>query len=330
MRRSAVIASLEACVAKESNALWHGRRALAKLPAGIDPKLVERAMRFVFPHVLAKLCARLLPEYVPVAWRVVAKLKTSEAAFFQNLEFGDPVARLHAGATWLTALAAAKTAAQLDALASDRAALDAARAAVVARGAHPDFVRLLAHDGDDASIDALIPVIDRALKTGGKELDQLGDLLRTSRGPRIASIRTELDAARAQRNSESPVLALVRSFGEKRARATLDFQIDSTQRRPGLTRKASAWIVLDSTRVPNVAATVSWNTYNHQLTRWEDGTLIRNAAKVGAPRGLADLPRWLAASAKKLGITWDRRTLRITTTLRGKVSDTAVTWLLSP
>ncbi len=335
MKRSDAIRELEACVAKRPDWVWHGTLALAKLPAGIEPKLVERALRTTSEYIDPSVFARLPAEYVPVAWRVIAKLKTGQARFLQSFEGDDPTERLHAGGACLVALGALcglgalGTAKKLDAVAKNANAVAAAQAAVVATGGeHAGFVALLAHDGDDASIDALIPVIDHALKNGGKELDRLADLLRSARGPRLATIRRELEAALAKRNDDAPVLALARSFGERGARMKLDLQIDSVQRGAWRTRKASAWIVLDSTRMPNVAATVSWNAYNHLSTHWEDGTLVRNVVKVGAPRGLEDLPRWLAASAKKLGIRWDRATLRVTSTLRGKVRNAAVAWLL--
>ncbi|CAN5460414.1 hypothetical protein BH11MYX1_BH11MYX1_55690 [soil metagenome] len=327
-----MIDALNTCVAKQANALFFGQRALAQLPAGIDHRLVERAMRLSFPFGLAKICARLAPEYVPLAWRVIARVKAPEATFLRCYEGGEDIARLHTGAAWLLELETSSTAAKLKARCRDATALAAARAAVVAHGAeHGLFVQVLAYDGDDASLDALIPLVHHALSAGGKPLDRLVDLLRPfARGPRLAQILAEVDVAIRTRNAVSPVLSLARQFGERSDRAKLEVSIQSVQVRVALTRKASAWIVLDSSRAPNVVASITWNTYNFQATRWEDGRLVRDKAKVGGPKGLDDLPRWLAASAKKLGVRWDPSTLRVTSSLRGKVREAAVAWLLEP
>lgn len=65
---------------------------------------------------------------------------------------------------------------------------------------------------------------------------------------------------------------------------------------------------------------------------WADGKRLSRGdrLRVGAPRGLEDLPRWIAASARRLRVTWDRTTLRVRGSLRGKAREAVVTWLFPP
>ncbi|MCX5746589.1 MAG: hypothetical protein NT062_29280, partial [Proteobacteria bacterium] len=130
------------------------------------------------------------------------------------------------------------------------------------------------------------------------------------------------------RGATSRILPLLARFGAPGKRLAFDFGVQSKQVRVGQTRMATAYVDLNTHTLPNAAASFVWNTVNYQSTRWADGELERDAGKVGGPKSVEDLPRWLAAAAKRRKITWDPATVRVTSSLRGKARAAAVAWLL--
>ncbi len=331
MKRSDVVAELEKCVAGGSNWVWFGARALEHLPANgtIDPRLVERVMRRVFPYQVSA-CRRLPAAYVPIALRVLAKTDDADATVLLTYLDGDTdPARLHAAAAWLREADRVdprpKNRARLAALVRDPRGLAAACAAVARHGMMADtLLAVLGHDGGDVAIDAMVEAFGRAIARRDKSLDDLATcFVPFARGPRMTALAAEVTAAIAARGRESPLVA---RFGT--GKLELSVSIDSVAVYQGLSRKAGAWIVLSSHALPSIAVSVSWRRLNNTSTRWEDGRKIRDELKLGMLRGLDDLPRWLAAAAATLKIRWDPATIRVTSTLRGKAREMALDWLL--
>jgi hypothetical protein len=266
---------------------------------------------------------------VPFARELLAKAPSPQAMFLRSYD-GD----LRVACAWLLELGMLdpkpRNRRRLPGLCSDRRALEAARATVVAHGAATEqMLAALAYDGHADSLDAMVDVVGHALAARDGSLDTLAAwFVPFARGTRMTALAAEFTQAIDARGSASAILAIGRRFDPRAKRFAIDVQLDARQVRVGLTRKASTWIVLTSHALPNAAATVTWNTANHRSTRWEDGAKIRDENALGTPRSVEDLPRWLAASARKLRVTWDPETLRVTSTLRGKSREAAVAWLL--
>lgn len=326
------IANLKACVAKKSNHLWLGERGLAHVRAGADPKLVERAMKIVLPWYATGACRTLHDAYVPLAWRILEKTATDEATFLRSYAGKHDGERLRAACTWLrdVAMLDPKRRKRLTTLLADANGLAAARAAVVAHGAaNPQLLAVLAHDGTADSFDAIVDVAHRAISERGEPLDAMIEwFVPFARGADMTGLAKELVDARDGRGAETPI---ARMFGNTSKRLTLDVSVGSRQVHVGLTRRASAWIVLTSDKLPHAAVSLSRRRGDDgDYTRWEDGEKKRDENRIGVPANVDDIPRWLAAAATKLKVTWDRSTLLVTSTLRGAARERALDWLLTP
>ena len=329
-----VLADLAYVAGKGENRWWHAARAFGNLGAGVDKRLVERAMRVHLPSTAIGACNDLLEEYVPIAWRVLARVKTAEATFLRGWHGHDDTTRLREACRWLFAFRRVDgkpgNRSVLPELARDGAAVLAAYAAVRAHGlAAQRLLAVPAHVGDAEAVALVQPVIARALAAGGEDVDKLEDwFVPFVRGPGMTAIAATIAAAKRTRGTQSPLLALLARFGATGDRLELDFTVQATQVRYGTIRKATASIDLYSHRVPSATATFTWNLMNFQWSRWQDGKLVANECKVGGPRGVDDIPRWLAASAKQRKVTWDPTTVRLHGSLRGKARAAAVAWLL--
>ena len=335
MTRVDVVAELKRCTPGGWNALFHGARGLASLPANgsINRRLVTRVMRYVFARDVSP-CRKLTAAYVPVALVELARAaKTNPDATLLVHYVGGDGARLQAAASWLREAdrVNAKNRARLPALVHDTDGVAAACATVARHGlAANTLLAFLAHAGGDAAIDAVVEVFERAVSARDEALDDFAEyFVPFARGPRMTALAAEITAALAARGGQSPLLALAaKQWGAPRlTKLRLEVSIDSRQVYKGLSRKAGAWIVLDSHALPNAKAFLTWSKLNFDATVWADGRLKKDELNIGKPRDVDDLPRWLAAAAKKLKIHWDPTTLRVTSTLRGKQRAAAVAWL---
>lgn len=328
MRRGAVIEGLRRYVRSDGKQLWSGIGALMNLYPGVDPKLVERAMKLAFQREITAVIRRLPDEFVELANRVIAKVKTAEATFVRSYD-GD----LRDAGDWLSQVRMIdrkpRHRPRLAHLCRDDLALAAARTTVVAHGLEIEqLVAILAHDGSRDSVDALVDVVHAAITERDERLDVLAEWFAPfARGKHMTALAGELAESVDERGARSPLLALAERFGDARGKLALDVSVKSRQVMIGLTRKASFWVVLSSHALPNAAVSVTWNTMNHKSTRWEDGRTKRDENRLGAPRSVDDIPRYLAACAKKLKITWDWSSALVASSLRGKARTAALGWL---
>ncbi|MCX5746588.1 MAG: TIGR02996 domain-containing protein, partial [Proteobacteria bacterium] len=174
---------------KSENTWWRGPRGLANLGVGVDQKLVERVMRIILPWSAVGSCDALPDEYVPIAWRVLATVKTPEATFLNAYRGHDDGARLRDACSWLYDFRMVdgerRNRHRLPALMEDDEAVHAALATVARHGlAAQRLLAVPAHLGDDAAVAAVQPTIVRALATRGLELDDLEKwLVPYARGP---------------------------------------------------------------------------------------------------------------------------------------------------
>ncbi len=336
MTQKRALDSLRACVKRGSNYLWHGHVGIGMLRPGADHELVERAMKIILPWSPAECLDRLPDEYAPIAWRTLAKATkdNAEAAFLVAYDPDRTPERLRAGSKWIKQLHMIddkRNRHRVATLCGDKVAVAASRVAVIEHGVEPpQFLAILAHDGKPDSVDALVEVIHQATTAQDESLDALFEwFVPFARGTKMVTLAEELKASRDARGEASSVQELAARFGvEGKTRFKLELSIDSRQVQQGLTRKATAHVGLSSHALPNVDLMISRNLWNSVLTWYEDDTKRCDDNGLGKPASLDDIPRWVAASAKRLKVTWDRDTLRIQSTLRGKARQAAVDWFL--
>lgn len=326
--RAQVLDDLRRCVAKGWNYRWHGQRGLRGLKPGVDHELVERAMELVFPLTIAQVCHALPDEYEALAWRVIGRTATPDATFL------DALGELRRGCAWLCEVQriddTKRNRGRVATLKQDAVLLEAARATVARHGIDAQqLVAVLAHDGSEDSVDVLLDTVQQALAKRDERLDGLEKwLVPFARGTGMAAVVAALRSAMAERGAASPLLALLSRFGAKGTQLSLSVHVRSREVYRGLARRASFSVALDSHHLPGARASVSRDRLSSGVTSWADGHVKQDELGLGGPSSADDLPRWLAVAAKKLGVTWDRSTLQVEGSLRGKARAAAVEWLL--
>lgn len=325
-RRDKCIEDLRRCARRGGgNVVFFGQRGLARLSPGVDARLVEHAMRVVFPHTMHRTCARLPAAYEALAWRVIDDVDTPEATFFRAR------GRLREAAAWYAETerveAGARHRGRLVALCGDAEALEAARVAVVRHGLRAErLLPVLAFDGSDESTDALIDVAHAALESRGQTLDALGErLLPFARGPRMEALATTVRRALDARGDASPLRGFFARFGATGRKPRLEVHAPAAPRSPW----CRLVVVLDAGRAPSVEVRVFRQRVARlgEVTRWEDGALVEDALGLGAPADLDALPAWLAQAARRLRVRWLAEGAVVTSSLRGRGRQEALAWL---
>lgn len=197
---------------------------------------------------------------------------------------------------------------------SDARLLEASRAAAVGSQVVPlELLAVLALDGSEASADALLPHVERAL-TDEAQLEPLSRLGRYAAKTKamtslMALITDRLEAAR----TASPVMELAKSLGlASGPRFRVDVRVVG-EGNTGFT------LSLDSAR-PGPAFRGWVDTgqrTKHRMLNLEDGTTVC---------ALPELPTWLRSAAKDLGTSWKFETVSAQH-LRGPRLKAFLSWL---
>lgn len=341
--RESVEAALREALAKGQWAYQY----LKALPAGVDPALAaEAALTAVEarPWAMANTCRRLP---VPVVREAMARLPERKGPWSTLLRvLVDPSLPDEALADrWRFALetvlslmtsygwGSKQRKAKIRSLAEDAEVLAAVQATAASSAIVPlDMLAVLAFDGSDASVDALIPHVGRAAESRDVRLDRLEKLKVHARPtPAVTAMLESVTAMLAERNAASPALELPPLIGL----GTLDvFWF-------------SGWfgsVERNGSRVPAVQGSVSIDSrevtwFNVWLSRVEPlpsnrsvSTSFSNEKVRSDALGLgtcapAELPAWLARGAKTLGVTLDPATLTPRTNLRGAKRERLYAWL---
>lgn len=210
------------------------------------------------------------------------------------------------------------------------AALQAA--AVGAKAVGLDALAVLAAEGSEASMDALLPHVERASNSPGGYLEVLTRLkVHAKHTPTLEAMFAKIDGTLSEKKAASKAIALARQIGLGELK---DFWFDqwfsSTERTQnrvphyqGTIRVQSTeqgWFSVSLSELPmsGFSAGYRGSYFTSELTRSDELSL-------GAPKP-EELPQWLAAAAKKLKVEWDfgrgPRTL-----LRGKKRSLLAAWL---
>ncbi|GMU61094.1 MAG: hypothetical protein AMXMBFR34_28570 [Myxococcaceae bacterium] len=328
---------------------------LQRLPDDVDPHLAAgAALSLVASHeyhpawVFARRCRKLpppvlrallekLPSLTPRRWWAVFLLEAVR-------DGGDDAALTGAFLTALDALLDVQTTyawgskqrrAKLKALASSPRFLPAIQAAVVGDERAPlDLLAVLAADGSEASVDALVPCFSRAHQERSGLLDWLERL--KTHAAKTQAMDTLLASVRArlqERNDTSPALDFARSLGLDVAKLSVRVSLGSTALTAGHVPRVQGSVTLDSTSatwlsvhlavLDGPTGTVSGGTSFTNEKLWGDQLELGGCDAAG-------LPRWLARAQKRLGITWSQPPSFVGGTLRGKKRDAFVAWLFGP
>jgi hypothetical protein len=210
--------------------------------------------------------------------------------------------------------------AQLAAIAKEpRLVAGAQAAAVGAAHLRNEFLAVLALDGSDESMDALLPHFARAAKDPA-QLDVLSRLVTYAKKTEaLTALLDDVAKRRSERIVGSPVLALGKRLGLVKSdtfRASL--------RAESVEKDAAAFaITFDNTKVEAFRVGVFNRRKN---TEFDSLGLQRDDFKLGAC-GLDELPAWLASAEQKLSVKWDRASVSVKY-LRGDAVKVFTDWLL--
>ncbi|WIG98098.1 hypothetical protein [Myxococcus sp. SDU36] len=329
-------------------------QALKTLPADVDPELASRAALSLINGEPAALWSfgrhcQQLP--APVIRAILSRLEADSRphAYFLREAVPQEAPDAEVQATWKAALlglldlettyawGSKQRKAKFQALANNAPLLQAIQtAAVASEQVSLDMLAVLTVDASDASLDALIPHVERAVQSQGWELDRLEDLRKHARAtPAMDDLFARMQALLHARRARSPALDLARHLGFSEQDAfwfTASWGDDIVRKNGAVDSRHRCNIQIDS-RAPvwfrvNLSRRADFNSMDWDRTRFDNQKLHEDVLGVGACEPL-QLPAWIAHVARHLGTKWTFSGGALRTNLRGKKRDQLAEWLRS-
>ncbi|MFY1826017.1 hypothetical protein ACN47A_08900 [Myxococcus fulvus] len=329
-------------------------KALKKLPEDVDPVLAAGAVLQLLPEdrssfwTLGRHCQQLP---APVIRAVLERLEgdVRPAVFFLresvDREGSDEALR----ESWRTALqglldldvtyawGSKQRKAKLQGLAANPVLLQAIQTVVVAsEEVSRDMLAVLTIDASEASLDAFIPHVERAVQSQGWELDRLEDLRTHARStPALDALFERMEALLQARRARSPALELARAlgFGEPEV---FWFRIYATGGEEGDER---SMMYRDHCHLTVDSRNPVWFNFS-MATRGEEDALgmsetVFHFNSEGLRRDTLGLgaceptrfPDWMARGAERLRTRWRLEQMSVMTSLRGKQRTRLEAWL---
>ncbi|MBL8940353.1 MAG: hypothetical protein JNM69_37750 [Archangium sp.] len=203
--------------------------------------------------------------------------------------------------------------------------------AAAARGEGPtlDMLAVLAADGSEASVDALMPHFHAAASSQSQTLDHLERLkTHAAKTEPIRLMFESVEQLLGQRNDESPALAFARSIGFDVDTFSVHWSLSSTalnashvpvfQGHVDLDSTSAVWFRVSISHVPGVLAEHRTTAFGSEKARVID--------ELGLGRcDPGELPAWLIRAAKKLKVQWSVRIWN--SSLRGAKRERALAWM---
>jgi hypothetical protein len=313
------------------------RKYLRALPPGVDPVIAAQAAVDLIreadgyhPTWLFVRSARTLP--VNVIREVLPRLPPMPHAVFLREAFDGSLASWDAAIEALVWLQSSygwgskPMRQRLRAIASNPRLLGALQASVVAsaEGDERDLPALavLASDGSEASLDALLPVFTRALAKRDDGLDDLARLeTHAASTPALKAMFAQLASLRAERQQASPARLVAQAMGLDSDDFEVHVSMSSVEARDRLAI-AQGHVGLDSTRVDWFRVSI----HRQGLTSFDQHRVWKDDLGLGRCDALA-LPGWLASTATRLGIRWSWQTASMRGSVRGKRRAAIIAWL---
>ncbi|AKQ65377.1 hypothetical protein A176_002289 [Myxococcus hansupus] len=356
MPQRRTVADVESILRSPTQKNWEQfTQALKALPSGVDPELAAQAALSLIPRPRPSLWSfgrkcQHLP--APVIRVLLRRLEADSEPYAYFLREAVPVEAPDEAvqAAWTDALlglldldttygwGSKQRKAKFQALANNPVLLQAIQTAVVAcEQVSLDMLAVLTVDASDASVDALIPHVERAVQSQGMELDRLEDLRKHARAtPAMNELFARMEALLQSRRARSPALDLAKhlGFAELDTFWFTESWGDAFHGEEGglMFRAYNGHIRVDS-RNPvwfqvslsrrEVPLSGDWSD-----TRFDNEKLHEDVLGVGACEPL-QLPAWIARAARQLGTEWDFSESPPRTNLRGKKRDRLAEWLRS-
>ncbi len=324
--------------------------ALKALPEDVDPVLAARAAVSLIGDsyhpawLFARTCRRLP---VPVIRAVLEELAADKRplVFFLREYLRTDVPEATLAADWDAAMqvlldlqttyawGSKQKRAKFQALADDPRVLQALQTAAVAcESVSLDVLAVLAADASDASIDALIPHVERAVTQKDWELDRLQSLRTHARStPVMDDLFTRMEALLSARKAMSPALGVARAlgFGEPE---TFWFRVHLSslahngmaayryQAHVSINSRSATWFSV------NLSDSNPLDILHSRDTSFSNEEVHRDELELGTcePTGV---PAWLAAAAERFGLRWNFDGMAVSTSLRGRKRTQLERWL---
>ena len=318
------------------------QKTLKKLPADVDPALAARVVVKLMERTfwLGRWCKQVPPAVIRA---VLAADAPGPAHLFLRLAVPGDLDDAALVAAWQRALGALldldttyawgskQRRAKIAGLARDPHLLAAIQGTVAhSEDVQLDMLAVLVADGSAASYDALVTHIGDACASRDHRVDLLAQLrTHATRTPALDALFTELDEALDDRNAASPALALGPVIGIGKV-STLFFGV-----RIGSQRKNSNNVPWVQGSIDVDSRTASWfrvwvstvepDARGKSTSFGGTGGDMRDELKLGRCQP-AELPHWLAATARKLKIDWDEHHVW-NSNLRGAKRKRILQWL---
>ncbi|MFP2928513.1 hypothetical protein ACLESO_25625 [Pyxidicoccus sp. 3LG] len=320
------------------------------LPEDVNPELAARAALSLIqgetgsPWHFARTCRRLP---VPIIRALVEQLEADRSphSFFLREYLPHEASESELAAAWDEALQALlgldttygwgskQRRAKLQALAASPSALQAIQTAAVAcEEVSLDMLAVLAADGSDASLDALIPHVERAVRQQDWELERLQSLRTHAKPtPAMDAMFARMQALIDARQARSPALQVARALGFGEV-DTFWFRVYVTSPSADGTAqfRHHAHLSVDSRSATwfSFSVSMAWPEFtdHQQHTTFDSDRVLGDGLRVGTCQPV-ELPAWLARAAEKFGVPWRFDQMSVSTSLRGKKRTQLERWL---
>ncbi|WP_141588791.1 hypothetical protein [Myxococcus sp. AB056] len=328
-------------------------KTLKTLPADVDPDIASHAALSLIHGQPASLWSfgrncQQLP--APVIRALLGRLEADSRpyAYFLREAVPQEASDEELRATWKAALqglldlettyawGSKQRKAKFQALANTPSLLQAIQTAVVAcEQVSLDMLAVLTVDASDASVDALIPHVERAVQSQGWELDRLEDLRKHARStPVMDDLFARMEALLQGRRARSPALDLARHLGFGELDAIwfrTYFLAGDTHAANSLVHHCNINVDSRSPRWFSVWQTSRMDGLDRNAwsdTHFDNEKLHKDIQGLGACE-LMQLPDWVARTARRLGAAWNISDSALMTNLRGKKRARLAEWLRS-
>lgn len=322
-----------------------GRRlveAIQRLPAKTTPDRAAAAVARLSESDYGLLLARDFQFSAPVVRALLARLATERRALTIFLVEAAPshLDDRHLREAWRTAADAllslmtpggwgsSRMKATVRGVAKTPRLLAATQAAVVGgKDAPSSLMAVLAADGSEASVDALLPAFSRASEEQTELLDRMKRIkVHAANNASLDAMFAALERRIDERNSTSPALTFARALGLDAKRFVVRLWLSSVP------RACLFELEIDSTEASWFSVRARWlgepGPSRFGTTSFSDARVNRDQLRLGGSEPLG-LPDWLRRSQETLGLIWDTTPTVFRSTLRGRQRDRFLEWLFA-
>lgn len=317
---------LESFVAgSEEPELW---KLWIALPDGLDDALVAKAFERVLrrPHDARVVGRGLNPSYLDAFLGALEKRRWPESIAASALDGDSAKKRAQQlgelfrmlGQLGVFSMSRSQERERVRAFSTDRVFIEAARRLVVGgveweenrSWMQKSLITALMHDASPESLDALLPVVDRAVKGGG-DLDMLRRALGEVKEPKPAldALRVMLEQSAVGRDGPKVRVAVAKVLGWAAPPKELKFGwVDRAMR--GRVWRLEIVLRVDCDKDPHFEVTV--RDPAHRCSVFTSRGVEENALELPVLDRLLDWPTWLSSVRRRMKqVTWQQELLRV-------------------